>query len=98
MPTKNKKKTSKKEAPAGPIERIQESGVLSAIVPPEKRRHIQTFRWVEDFQVSLRHRREGQYLPVDQSKPMMTSAYILDEIFGGKGIELPKTIKITVEW
>jgi hypothetical protein len=97
VPTKTKKKVSKKVS-AGPIERMQDSGVLSVKVPPEKRTHSEFFRWVEDFQVSSRHRREGQYMPVDRNKPMMLSTYILDEIFGEKGAELPKEIKITVEW
>lgn len=72
---------------------------VPAVVVPPKRKHTEEFRWVEDFQISLRHRREGQYLSASQKEnPMMLSAYILDEIFGKKGAELPKTIQITVEW
>lgn len=85
MPTKTKRKSANPPA-------------FFPMMKGQKRTHTETFRWVEDFQVSSRHRREGQYMPVNLENPMMLSTYILDEIFGEKGAELPKEIKITVEW
>lgn len=91
MPTKTKKKVSKKEVPAGPIERMQDSAVLSLRAP---RRHTEIYRFADDL--SIPHPRQPRILRY-VSLSTGRSEYINGEIFGERA-EVPNKISITVEW